>query len=105
MVRILPKPITFEWDKGNQEKNFLKHKVTIKEIEEAFESEDKFLFIDSKHSQKEDRMMLWGITNDERKLSIIFTQRKEKIRVISARDMNKKERRAYEEKIKNNTEI
>lgn len=102
-VKILPEPIAFEWDKGNFDKNFLKHKVDNKEIEQAFDKKDKFFFEDTKHSEKETRFMVWSITENRRKLSIIFTVREDKIRVISARDMNKKERREYEKKVKINT--
>lgn len=102
MVKIIPEPIVFEWDEGNSEKNFAKHSVSNKEVEEAFDEKQQFLFEDTKHSQKETRYMLWAMTKAQRKLSIIFTMRKDKVRIISARDMSKKERRAYEEKIKSN---
>lgn len=102
-MRILPEPVTFEWDKGNINKNLIKHGVSDKEAEEVFENGTKFIFKDEKHSLAEKRYMIWGVTNQERKLSVFFTLRGEKIRIISARDMHKKERRAYEEKIKNHT--
>jgi len=51
------------------------------------------IFFDKKHSQIEDRFVAFGITNQGRKLTVIFTKRKDKIRVISARDMSRKERR------------
>lgn len=58
-MKILPEPLEFEWDKGNQDKNFRKHKVTNKESEEAFENAEKFLHKDEKHSTLEQRYMLW----------------------------------------------
>ena len=96
---ILPDPITFDWDRGNKDKNIRKHNVTNQEAEEAFINEPKFILSDEKHSsQKEIRHMLWGRTNKKRLITIIFTVRKEKIRIISCRDMHKKERRDYETK-------
>ena len=97
-MKILPKPIIFVWDKGNIDKNFESHKVTNKESEEIFENNPHFLLEDEKHStETEKRYMLWGETDHKRKLTIIFTIRENKIRVISARDMHIKERRRYEE--------
>lgn len=104
-MKVLPEPIVFEWDKGNIDKNFIKHDVTDKEAEEIFENEPKFILEDEKHSLTEIRYMVWGVTDKDKKLSVFFTIREEKIRVISARDMHKKERRAYEEKIQENTEV
>ena len=98
-MKILPEPVIFEWDKGNIDKNLHKHNVSDKEAEEVFENEPKFIVEDEKHSLTEARYMIWGVTNQGRKLSIFFTIRGEKVRVISARDMDKKERRAYEEEI------
>lgn len=102
-MKILPDPIVFEWDKGNIDKNFIKHNVTDKESEEVFENEPKFIFEDEEHSLTESRYMIWGVTDKGRKLSVFFTLRGEKVRIISARDMHKKERRKYEEEIQNNT--
>jgi len=104
-MKILPKLLEFEWDEGNIDENWIKHKVTNKESEEAFENDPKFLIKDSKHSAKERRFQIWGKTNKNRRLNIIFTIRDSKIRIISAREMNNKERRTYEEKIKTDTNI
>ena len=101
-MKILPQPVVFEWDKGNINKNIIKHKVTIKETEEAFVDETTIIFEDEKHSQVEIRYALFGVTEQGRKLSIIFTLRKDKIRVVTVRDMSKSERRSYE-KIKGNS--
>ncbi len=100
-MRVLPDLIVFAWDKGNSDKNFILHKVSNQEAEEVFLNETGIIFDDEKHSQHEKRYMIWGTTNDDRLLSIFFTIRADKIRIISARDMHKKERRRYEE-IKNN---
>ncbi len=68
----------FEWDKGNRDKKFP----------------------DVKHSTKEERNFAFGITNDGRLLTVVYTVRGSKIRVISARDMNRKEKKFYYEKTK-----
>ncbi len=103
---MLPEPILFEWDKGNIDKNFKKHNITNQEAEEIFSSDPIFLFQDEKHTTpSEERHMVWGDTKNGRKLSIIFTIRNTAVRIISARDMNKMERREYEQKVKTNTTI
>ena len=99
-MRIIPEPILFEWDAGNSDKSLKKHKTTNIEAEEVFKNKPKFIFLDDKHSSIEKRYLIWGITNKIRKLAVIFTIRSSKIRIISARDMNKKERSTYAEKIK-----
>lgn len=89
----------FVWDEGNQYKNWKKHKVSSQECEEVFEDEVKKIFQDPVHSETEDRYILIGVTKNTRLLFIIFTMRGKKVRVISSRDLNKKERGLYEEKV------
>jgi len=103
-VKILPKPVIFEWDEGNIDKN-LKHDVKDKEAEEVFNNKPLKIFKDTKHSEKEQRFVAYGVTNLDRKLTVVFTLRQQKIRLISIRDQNKKERRVYEEKIQKNTKV
>ncbi len=83
----------FQWDKGNIEKNWLKHKVLNSECEQVFFNEPLIVADDVKHTQKEKRWFVLGRTELDRKLFIVFTVRKNLIRVISARDMTKKERK------------
>ena len=105
-MEILPEPISFEWDKGNIDKNFKKHTVTNQEAEEIFVNEPIFLFEDEKHSSSiEKRNMIWGTTKKGRRLTIIYTIRNNKVRIISARDLNRKERREYEQKVKTDSNI
>ena len=87
----------FEWDEGNIRKNE-KHSVSMSEAEQVFFNAPLLMLEDSKHSSQEQRFHALGKTDDERKLHITFTLRHEgeKIRVISARDMHKKERIIYE---------
>lgn len=96
-MKNLPKPIKFDWDEGNTEKNWKKHKVHYREAEEVYFNKPQLLK-DKVHSQDEVRYVALGKTNKTRTLFISYTIRDRKIRVISARDMNKKERRYYEQK-------
>ncbi len=96
MIKILPRVIAFEWDKWNKDKNYIKHKVSNQEAEEVFFNRPLKIFEDTKHSFLEKRFVAHGITNTKRRLTIIFTLRNQKIRIVSARDMNKKERGEYE---------
>ncbi|OGK15173.1 hypothetical protein A3H80_02905 [Candidatus Roizmanbacteria bacterium RIFCSPLOWO2_02_FULL_37_19] len=97
-MKILPKPIEFIWDKGNIDKNLLKHTVTNEETEECFLDKEKVIYEDVFHSRSEERYILLGKTKWKRLLYIIFTMRNKKIRIISARDINKKEVYLYEKK-------
>ena len=87
----------FDWDAGNSIKNET-HGVSLAESEQIFFNEPLLILSDVKHSQHEARYHALGKTNEDRRLHITFTLRKEntKIRMISARDMHKKERAIYE---------
>lgn len=95
----------FEWDSGNREKNVRKHKVYWWECEEVFFNQPLYVHKDEKHSTAEERFYTLGRTNSSRFLFIVFTQRKNNIRIISARDMHKKERMVYIEKAKKDSTI
>ena len=92
----------FQWDKGNSLKSWLKHRVTEGEAEQTFFNQPLLLSEDERHSQQENRFRALGHTDGERYLFIVFTVRKDLVRIISARNMNKKERGVYE-KYKTNT--
>jgi hypothetical protein len=85
----------FDWDEGNSHKP-AKHGVTMKEAEETFFDPRARVQDDVSHSLAETRWWLWGGTTRRRLLKIAFTVRERKIRIISARVMNKKERAFYE---------
>ena len=85
----------FEWDNGNQLKNWISHQVSFTECEEVFFNLPLLLSNDVKHSQIEKRYYVLGQTNGKRPLFIAFTIRTNKIRVISARDMSREERQKY----------
>ena len=91
------KLLEFEWDKGNLEKN-QKHGIENSECEEPFFDDNKVILRDILHSGSENRFILLGKTKRERLLFVVFTTRETKIRIISARDLNRKERHLYERK-------
>ncbi|MBU4210490.1 BrnT family toxin [Patescibacteria group bacterium] len=93
---LLSKLEGFDWNRGNVKKNWIKHKVNAKEAEEVFFNKPLLVNFDQEHSKKEKRFRVLGRTNKKRRLFISFTLRKKKIRIISARDMSKKERINYE---------
>jgi uncharacterized protein len=94
----LPSVLAFEWDKGNEQKNWLKHKVTGEEAEEVFADDKRLLLEDTKHSDQEARYILFGRTEKGRLLFVVYTLRDQqtKVRIISARDANRKEVQFYE---------
>lgn len=87
----------FEWDEGNRDKNWLKHQVSNGECEEMFFNIPLLVADDIEHSQTEQRYFALGRTNNGRLLFVSFVIRADKIRVISARDMHRKERKFYAE--------
>jgi uncharacterized DUF497 family protein len=93
----LNEAIGFDWDESNRFKNQKKHDVSTWECEQVFFNKPLLIYDDIKHSHFEKRIYALGITDDYRKLFIVFTLRKKLIRVISARDMSKKEREIYEQ--------
>lgn len=95
-MSVLPSPIAFEWDRGNTDKNYKKHRVGNKEAEEIFEDKGLKILKDLKHSRKEERFFAYGITKRKRRLHIVFTIRDQLLRIISARDQSRKERKFYE---------
>ena len=88
----------FDWDAGNARKNE-KHDVSMAEAEQIFFNMPLLLLEDEKHSQREARHHALGRTDTGRLLHLTFTLRKagSLIRVISARDMHRKERTIYEQ--------
>lgn len=86
----------FDWDKGNIDKN-KKHNVRDRECEESFFDKNKVVLKDVLHTtDEEERYILLGKTRKGRFLYIVYTIRVTKIRIISARDINKKEVKLYE---------
>ena len=97
-VCILTDCIGFDWNEGNSEKNWIQHQVIKNECEQVFFNAPIIVGDDKFHSQSEKRWFLLCKTDKKRQLFIVFTIRDKLIRIISARDMSKKERRIYNEK-------
>ena len=93
----------FEWDKGNKEKNKVKHNVTHQECEQIFYNKPLMIFADESHSEVEIRFGAFGKTDGKRKLTIFFTMRNNILRVISARNQSKRDREIYAKLDKANT--
>lgn len=87
----------FQWDAGNARKNVDKHGVTQAEAEQIFFNEPLLMLADEGHSKTEQRFHALGKTDGGRLLHVSFTLRRDGalIRVISARDMHRKERQRY----------
>ena len=96
IIRIVQECTGFQWDRHNIQKNLEKHNVSPVESEQAFFNRPLIVVEDVQHSQYEERFYALGKTDQDRRLFIAFTIRKKLIRVISSRDMNKKERKIYE---------
>jgi uncharacterized protein len=91
--------VGFDWDDGNRLKSTEKHSVSQAEAEQVFADIRLIVADDVKHSQVEARFHAMGRTADGRLLHVTFTLRQSltRIRVISARNTNRKERAIYEQ--------
>lgn len=86
----------YEWDEGKAESNFKKHAVGFDEAATVFKDLFYVDFYDPKHSMEEHRFLIVGESNRQRLLIVSFTERDDKIRIISARELTAQERRNYE---------
>ena len=86
----------FEWDEGNLNKLWERHRVSASEFEQIFFHEPLVAVPDEKHSDKKERFYALGHTDTGRPLFVVFAIRNNLIRPISARDMNRRERKEYE---------
>lgn len=93
--------VGFDWDAGNARKNVDKHRVSQPEAEQVFFNQPLLILPDPRHSRHEPRFHALGQSDTGRGLHITFTLRPpatpDRIRVISARDMHRKERWVYEQ--------
>jgi uncharacterized DUF497 family protein len=85
----------FEWDAGNADKNWQAHRVSQAEAEQVFFNRPVVIAPDVAHSTSEVRLAALGKTAAGRRLSLVFTIRDTLVRVISARDMGRREGRLY----------
>jgi uncharacterized DUF497 family protein len=88
----------FEWDEEKERSNLRKHKVDFDEAESVFSDLFSITISDPTHSTEESRFIDIGISSSNRVLVVIYTERNEKIRIISARKATRAERKRYEQK-------
>lgn len=87
----------FEWDENKAARNLLKHEVSFEEAKTVFKDPLYVDFYDPDHSNEEDRYLIVGESNRGRLLILSYAQRRNSIRLISAREVTQAEREAYEE--------
>jgi uncharacterized protein len=104
-MKLFPLFVGFDWDEGNRNKNWNRHNVAWWECEEVFFNQPLYVASDPRHSLNEERFYALGATSAGRYLSIVFTRRKSKLRIVTARDMSRKERKVYLEKAENDSNI
>src|SRR6185503_14896863 len=88
--------LIFEWDEAKAEENQRRHGVTFAEATEVFDDDQSSTVPDPDHSVDEARFVIFGATKGGRHLVVSYTDRADRIRLISARQMTPRERRAYE---------
>ncbi len=87
----------FEWDSEKAQSNLDKHGLSFDEAATAFGDPLSLTISDPDHSDDEDRFVLMGHSYAGQTVVVVFTERGERIRIISARLATSQERRTYEE--------
>ena len=87
----------FEWDSEKARDNEAKHGVSFVEASEVYDDDYSSCVRDPEHSRDEDRYLIFGKSHQGRYLVVSYTERTEIIRIISARPMTPRERKAYEQ--------
>ncbi|MHB8404482.1 MAG: BrnT family toxin [Gammaproteobacteria bacterium] len=90
--------LEFEWDAAKARANEAKHSVSFLEASEVFDDDYSSSVRDPDHSEAEDRYLIFGLSKTARYLVVSYTERSDRIRIISAREMTPRERRAYEQR-------
>ncbi len=93
--------MVFEWDEQKEQVNIQKHKISFVEAETVFYDPFVLTIPDPDHSTEEDRFIDIGMSEKHRILLVVYTERKENIRIISARKATTSERKIYEKERKN----
>ena len=87
----------FEWNDNKADRNLSKHRVSFDEAKTVFDDPLYVDFYDPDHSDDEERYLIIGESNRGRLLIVSYTEKKDSIRIISAREVTRSEREAYEE--------
>lgn len=90
--------LLFEWDENKAQSNVAKHSVAFEEAATVFADDNSLTIDDPEHSVNEKRFVTIGISAHKKILVVVYTERNDKIRIISARQASKKERKQYQEK-------
>jgi len=88
----------FEWDPEKALSNFRKHDLSFEEASTAFGDPASISIVDPDHSETEQRWILLGMSTQGKLLVVVHTERRDNIRIISARRATRRERRTYESK-------
>jgi uncharacterized DUF497 family protein len=89
--------LSFEWDADKSKSNERKHRVSFDEASTVFADPHALTIYDPDHSDEEDRYLSLGYSDRNRLLVVSFTDREDRIRIISARIASRRERKQYEE--------
>jgi uncharacterized protein len=89
--------LEFEWNPRKDAANFAKHGVSFEEAATVFGDPLGRIVRDPRHSEEEERFVLLGLSRNRRLLAVMFTDREEAIRIISARRVTRSERKNYAE--------
>ena len=87
----------FEWDLDKASINAGKHRVTFEEAMSAFHDPFSLVVTDPDHSEREERLILIGLSDHQRLLVVVYTEREDNLRLISARAANSAEKKKYRE--------
>lgn len=87
----------FEWNKDKAEENLKKHEVSFEEATTVFADPLSLTIPDPLHSEDEKRFVITGLSHEQHHLVVVFTERGQNIRIISARLATPRERKKYEE--------
>lgn len=93
----------FDWDEGNIAKSLVKHHITPEQSEEVFLDPNLVTLDDPEHSSTETRFLTIGKSREGKLLSVVFTLRRHRIRIISARRASHKEQKLYEKTAQTNS--
>lgn len=86
----------FDWDDNKAEANFVKHGVSFLEAASVFDDELSITFRDPDHSADEERFVIIGHSHRGRLLFVSHTDQDDRPRIISAREVTRRERKVYE---------
>ncbi len=89
--------LQFEWDEKKAQSNLRKHGISFEEATTAFGDTLSITIDDPLHSQNEDRLILIGLSEDLKTLVVVHVEKRDTVRIISARKASKREKQFYEE--------